>query len=241
MKKMRTGFLIVYLLFVLISILLIGLFLIFTVSKNINSLKTNNDFTIVLDCGHGGPDGGAVAPDGTAEKDINLALGLSLRDILVQNGYKVVLTREKDEFICDDHSASLREQNISDLHNRLDIAESYKNSIFISLHMNKFSEEKYWGSQLFYSPNNDNSKDLAESIRKRLVATVQTGNERALKEMDSSVYIIFNATNPALLLECGFMSNKDELEKFKDFSYRSKFVFEVYLGINDYIMRGKNG
>ena len=151
------------------------------------------------------------------------------------------MTREKDEFICDDHTASLKEQNVSDLHNRLDIAESYDNSIFISIHMNKFSQPQYWGSQLFYSPNNANSKLLAESIRKRLISTVQKGNERMLKEMDSSVYIIYNATNPALLLECGFMSNKEELEKFKDFAYRSKFAFEVYLGINDYIMRGKNG
>ena len=238
MKKCNLALLIVFLIFVLISILFIGFYLIISLSKSINSLKTNNDFTIVLDCGHGGPDGGAVAADGTAEKDINLALGYCLRDILVQNGFKVVMTREKDEFICDDHSASLREQNISDLHNRLIIAEKYNNSIFISLHMNKFSEPKYWGSQLFYSPNNENSKPLAECIRNRLTATVQKGNERPLKEMDSSVYIIYNATNPALLLECGFMSNTEELEKFKDYNYISKFAFEVFLGINDYLKRG---
>ena len=206
--------------------------LIKTHKANINS--KNDEFVVVVDCGHGGPDGGAVAADGTVEKDINLRLGFQLRELLSSYGYKVVMTRDKDEFICDDHNASLREQNISDLHNRLDIAEKYSNSIFISLHMNKFSEVDSWGSQLFYSPNDKNSRPLAEMIRNRLLSDTQKDNERALKEMDDSVYIIYNATHPALLLECGFLSNVKERENFKDNKYRSKFVYDIFCGIIDF-------
>ena len=235
MKKAGYLSLIFFLVFVLLLILVSGVYLFATIHHKTDSPAAKNSFTIVLDCGHGGPDGGAVAKDGTAEKDINLALGFALREILVQNGFRVVMTREGDYFICDDHTASLREQNVSDLHNRLKIAESYPNSIFISLHMNNFYDAKYFGSQLFYSPNHTNSKVLAESIRGRLIENVQQGNDRPLKVMDSSVYIIHKATMPALLLECGFMSNIPELEKFKTSDYRHKFAFDVFLGINDYL------
>ena len=231
MKKMWFISLISFLIFLIILLVVIGFsMLIKTHKANINS--KNDEFVVVVDCGHGGPDGGAVAADGTVEKDINLRLGFQLRELLSSYGYKVVMTRDKDEFICDDHNASLREQNISDLHNRLDIAEKYSNSIFISLHMNKFSEVDSWGSQLFYSPKN--SRPLAEMIRNRLLSDTQEGNERALKEMDDSVYIIYNATHPALLLECGFLSNVKERENFKDNKYRSKFVYDIFCGIIDF-------
>ncbi|MBQ6380213.1 MAG: N-acetylmuramoyl-L-alanine amidase [Clostridia bacterium] len=235
MKKAGFITLISLLVLVLAVIIIGGICIVFRPLKNVQSKASASPKTIVLDCGHGGPDGGAVGADGTLEKDINLSLGLQLAEILRQNGYSVVMTRTTDTFICDDPTASLREQNVSDLHNRLKIAESVGNSIFISLHMNRFSQAQYWGSQLFYSPNHPDSKVLAESIRKRLVTTVQKGNTRALKEMDSSVYIIYRATHPALLLECGFMSNEAELNRFKDKKYRSRFVFEVFLGINDYL------
>ena len=237
MKKIWFVSLVCFLSFLIVLLIVIG-FSILIKTHNASVKAKNDEFVVVLDCGHGGPDGGAVAADGTVEKDINLRLGFQLRELLTSFGYKVVMTRDKDEFICDDHNASLREQNISDLHNRLDIAESYPNSIFISLHMNKFSEEDSWGSQLFYSPNDKRSGELAGMIQKRLLADTQKGNERALKEMDESVYIIYNATHPALLLECGFLSNIKERENFKDNEYRSKFVFDIFEGIIDF--KGSN-
>ena len=242
MKKTHFFLLVSFLIFVLVLISCIGLILLLSPHRRATAKESSEPFCVVIDCGHGGPDGGAVGADGTAEKDINLALGFALKALLEQNGYSVVMTRKDDNFICDDHSASLREQNVSDHHNRLAVAEKYKNSVFVSLHMNKFSDARYWGAQLFYSPNHADSKVLSALIRERIIAFVQQGNSRELKEMDSSVYIIYHATHPALLLECGFMSNREELEKFKTEKYRSKFAFSVFLGINDYVMqRGKNG
>ena len=233
MKKIWFISLVSFLIFLIVLLIVIGFSMIIKTHKA-NIQAKNDEFVVVIDCGHGGPDGGAVAADGTVEKNINLRLGFQLRELLTSYGYKVVMTRDKDEFICDDQNASLREQNISDLHNRLKIAESYSNSIFISLHMNKFSEVDSWGSQLFYSPNNKRSQPLAELIRNRLLSDTQKGNDRVLKEMDDSVYIIYNATHPALLLECGFLSNVKERENFKDNAYRSKFVYDIFCGINDF-------
>ena len=235
MKKVSANLLIFFLVVIIVILLFFGLY--FLISKNnmIASKTITDKPCVVLDCGHGGPDGGAVAADGTLEKDINLALGFRLKEHLEMNGCKVVMTRQTDDFICDDHTASLREQNISDLHNRLKIAESVDDCVFISLHMNQFSDSRYWGSQLFYGPNHPDSQALAACIRERLLADVQKGNERTLKEMDSSVYIIYHATHPALLLECGFMSHPEEVERFKNERYQSQFAWAVSLGILDYI------
>ena len=242
MKKIGENLLVMLLAFITVIILLCGICLLAGIPDAVSHSATDiKRPVIVLDCGHGGPDGGAIGADGTPEKEINLSLGLALKEILLQNGYQVVMTREDDNFICDDHTASLREQNVSDLHNRLKIAEKYPQGIFISLHMNQFSESRYWGSQLFYGPGNKNSKALAESLQKALCTTVQKGNERPLKEMDSSVYIIYHASMPALLLECGFMLNTAELNRFKKKAYRDRFAFAVYLGLNNYLSGEKNG
>lgn len=240
MKKLRFIILCVCLILIIIVIVIFGIGLVFNNVKAAFNEAHKNDFTIVLDCGHGGPDGGAVGADGTAEKDINLSLGIKLREILSVNGYNVVMTRNDDNFICDDHNASLREQNVSDLHNRLKIAEKYPNSIFLSLHMNKFSDAKYRGSQAFYGPKNAGSKGFAESLSDAVKMYIQPDNKRLCKEMDSSVYIIYNATHPAVLLECGFMSNEAELNNFKDKKYQSKYVYAVFCGIQNYLKkRGK--
>lgn len=232
MKKAVFIALVIFMILIIIILTATGLGIIIrTDTKNLKS----EELTIVVDCGHGGADGGAVGSDGTMEKDINFSLGLKLQELLKQNGYNVQMTRTEDNFICDDFSASLAEQNTSDLHNRLKIAESFKNAVFISIHMNKFSESKYWGTQVFYSPNNPESKILAEYIRSSVVSGIQKGNERANKEMDSSVYIIYNATMPAVLLECGFMSNAEELENFKDEKYQSEYISTVFNGLNKFI------
>ena len=236
LKKKRENFLIFLLIFIILILIIFGIYYLISTNRFVMKTKPEKSTIVVIDCGHGGPDGGAVGADGTLEKDINLSLGFRLKEHLEMNGYRVVMTRKTDDFICDDHNASLREQNVSDLHNRLNIAESYKNAIFISLHMNQFSDARYWGSQLFYSPNHPDSRELASLIRDRLICSVQQGNDRSLKEMDSSVYIIYHATHPALLLECGFMSNPEELDKFKDERYQSQFAWSVLLGIQDYFI-----
>lgn len=107
------------------------------------------EYTIVIDAGHGGADGGAVASDGISEKVINLEIAYKLNYILRAYGLNTVMTRTDDESIHDSSAKTLREQKVSDIHKRMSIMESDENNIFVSIHQNKFSNSSLWGTQVF--------------------------------------------------------------------------------------------
>ena len=198
--------------------------------------KSSEARTVILDAGHGGEDGGAVSDDGVIEKDINLSIALKLRDILEVSGYNVIMTREKDIAIYDDDAETLREKKRSDLHNRLDIIEknSGENTIFVSIHQNKFPDSKYHGTQIFYSKHDPKSMDLAGAVRKSVTQFLQPDNEREIKEANKKIYLLNNAQIPAIVVECGFLSNPEECEKLSDKNYQSEMAFSVYCGLTDY-------
>lgn len=196
------------------------------------SLKENLP-TIIIDAGHGGDDGGATA-NGIVEKNINLSISKILSDIFTSNGYNVIMTRTDDKSINTD-GTTLREKKVSDMKNRLEIYNSDENNIVISIHQNKFQQEKYSGTQIFYSTNNENSKVLAESIRSSVVNLLQPENTRECKKATKEIYLLYNAKIPAVIVECGFISNYSEAEKLKTESYQKQLAFSIYLGVLDYI------
>ncbi|MGN0526643.1 MAG: N-acetylmuramoyl-L-alanine amidase, partial [Acutalibacteraceae bacterium] len=172
--------------------------------SNVSNYAENNGLVIIIDAGHGGFDGGAVSIDGTAEKDINLKITLYLNEMLKSFGYKTVLTRDKDTSLENDGLTTIKSRKTSDIHNRMKIMESIENSIFVSIHQNKYTQEKYWGTQVFYSPTYSNESILlAESIQKSVVTHLQPENTRIIKECGSSVYLMYKAVKPAVLVECG--------------------------------------
>ena len=164
---------------------------------------------IILDAGHGGFDGGAVANDGTVEKDINLAIATVLADFLS--------SRKK-----------------SDMRNRLELIKKYPDSVFVSIHLNKFTTSAASGSQVFYGPKCEESKPLGEYIQSSIIRLLQPQNKRVNKQATSSTYLLYNAPVPAVLVECGFLSNTAELERLKDESYQKKMAFCIFCGIEDY-------
>ncbi len=188
---------------------------------------------IIIDAGHGGEDGGAVAADGTLEKDINLSIALKLNDILTSLGYQTVMTRTEDTSICDTDLSTIREIKVSDMKNRLKICNSDDNNILISIHQNKFEQSKYSGTQVFFSPNSD-SNVLAEAIQQSVVSLLQPENTRAVKPADKNIYLLYNAAVPAVICECGFMSNPEELTKLKDEDYQNKMSFAIAQGLLSY-------
>lgn len=187
--------------------------------------------TIIVDPGHGGVDGGASCADGTPEKGINLSIALSLRDFLRSAGYEVVMTRETDISIHDESATTIRQKKVSDLHNRLKLLESYPNAIFVSIHQNKFEQAKYFGCQVFYSKNNTQSQMLAQAIDLSVKERTQPDNKRELKQADKSLFLLWNAKNPAVLVECGFLSNPREAENLKDEEYQKQMAFAIFSGI----------
>ncbi|MDD6490297.1 MAG: N-acetylmuramoyl-L-alanine amidase CwlD [Clostridia bacterium] len=188
---------------------------------------------IIIDAGHGGEDSGAVA-NGVIEKDVNLDIALKLRDFLVSSGYTVVMTRDSDISIYDSSAATVREKKVSDLHNRLSIINGSEDNILISIHQNKFEQSKYYGAQMFYSKNNTESQVLAESVRQSVTGLLQPENKRELKAADKTIYILNKATVPAVIVECGFLSNPDEAQKLSDENYRKKMAFAIYCGFLNY-------
>lgn len=195
---------------------------------------------IILDAGHGGFDGGAVAGDGTVEKNINLNICLYTAEFLRENGYGVVMTRETDVSTDDVETDKIAVRKKSDLKNRLELMRDYPGAVFVSVHLNKFTTSAASGSQVFYSGKDERSEILGDCIQSRIVGMLQPENTRVNKRATSSTYLLYNATVPAVLVECGFLSNAAELERLKDENYQRKTAFCIFCGINDYFSAGSN-
>lgn len=189
---------------------------------------------VIVDAGHGGPDGGTSSSDGTLEKNINLKIALDLNDILQSFGVRTVMIRTNDVSIHDSSAKTIRQKKISDIHNRLKIIEETPDSVFVSIHQNHYSVEKYYGTQVFYSKNNALSESLAECIQSSVVGFVQPDNTRAIKRSGTDIYLLYHAVSPAVMVECGFLSNDGELRKLKSDEYRRQISFAIAIGIIDY-------
>lgn len=218
-----------YVLFaILIALVLIFLSSIFnkliSSKENLSSTVKNSDgITYVIDAGHGGEDGGAVADDGTLEKELNLEMSKALHLIFELNGSNVRMTRETDTLLYDhydDLDSYKGKKKVYDLKNRVRITEEYENPVFISIHMNKFPDPKYGGMQIYYSKNDEKSHILADNVQKNYETYIKNANKRAIKSADSSIYVLNNLSCPAILVECGFLSNAKDVASLKTEEYR---------------------
>ena len=190
---------------------------------------------IIVDAGHGGFDGGAKSIDGQQEKDFNLAIALKLADKLRADGFAVIMTRTEDAGTENDGLGTLREKKVSDIRNRMKLMQETENCIFVSIHQNFFSDQSCRGAQVFYSGNDPSSKILASCIQKSIAASIQPDNTRVTKKSDSSVYLMYHAEKCAVLVECGFISNYQEVQNLSDDTYQKQLVFAISEGIYNYI------
>lgn len=189
--------------------------------------------TILVDPGHGGIDGGAVSTSGIMEKDINLKISLKLRDKLLKQGYKVIMTREEDKGLYEDEGR-IRKKKIEDLNNRCKIKEESNCDMFISIHLNAFPESKYYGAQVWYSRNRDSQK-LARIIQGNFKNDLDSSNNRQEKAaLDSYKVLRNNDDIPSVLVECGFLSNAVEEEKLKSDEYQDKIAESITKSIKSY-------
>lgn len=235
--KVKKKYIILFTVFILVCavFLILSYISYHQIEKMASGLAEGKTPTIVLDPGHGGEDGGASGKNGIQEKDINLAVSLNLKQMLKVSGFPVVMTRDSDISICDKNLGTIRERKVSDIHNRLKIVESRKDCILISIHQNHFSDSQYYGSQIFYSKNNEQSKMLAESIQTKIVSLMQPENKRQVKPGGNTIYLLWNTKVPAVIVECGFLSNETEANKLKDPLYQKQMAFSIYNGLLDYL------
>ena len=189
---------------------------------------------IIIDAGHGGEDPGAVGVNGVLEKDINLKIALEVGRAFEEKGYIVVYTRTDDRLLYTEEENIKGIRKISDLKNRCKVADRYPESIFVSIHMNSFGSSKYSGLQVYYSAKNEESRALAESIQNKVIADIQKDNNRVTKP-GKDMYILEHIDNVAVLIECGFLTNKAECEKLSEKEYQKELSFSIVCGIIEYI------
>lgn len=182
----------------------------------------NSAPTVILDAGHGGEDSGAIGVGGVLEKDLNLSLTLRLRDILIFEGWKVVLTRSDDRLLYDPQIAL--SHKTQDLKTRLQYETKYPNAVFVSIHMNKFPAESCQGLQVYYSPNHSASARLAKRIQSNIKANLSPNNHRECKKATTSIFLLNRIKIPAVLVECGFISNWEEANLLAEQSYQKKMA-----------------
>jgi len=186
---------------------------------------------IVLDAGHGGEDGGAVSSAGLVEKDVNLRLTLFLRDLLVANGVKVILTRDSDTLLYDKSVDYHGRKKALDLAARKRIAEENPDSIFVSIHMNTYPLPSCEGLQVWYSPHHEASHQIAKQIQSTTQMLLQPENDRSVKAAGSSIYLLHHLHSPAVLIECGFLSSPEEAARLADDAYLRQLAFVIALSL----------
>ena len=184
---------------------------------------------IVLDPGHGGMDGGAIGCDGSVEKDINLEIGLLLRDLLGACGYDVTMTREEDTDLGSGDGIVPRKR--ADLAARLEIMEKDPGATVLMIHQNQFTQSKYHGAQMFYGPKDAASKLLAANLQGSIVSLLQPDNTREIKPATDDVWLLMQCGNPIVLVECGFLSNPEECALLQDSAYQQQMAFAIAAGI----------
>ena len=196
------------------------------VSAN-NLLKVPVTPVFVLDAGHGGADGGASSANGVLESDINLAITLRMRDLFTLLGQPTVLTRRDENSLADDPSATIRQQKVSDTKNRVALVNSIENARLISIHQNALAgHPSVRGAQVFYNAVGDSST-LAETMQQDLNQTVNVGNEKGKKPISKDIYLMSHVTCPAVLVECGFLSNTAESEILQTPSYQMLLAMTI--------------
>lgn len=181
---------------------------------------------LVLDAGHGGEDGGAVSLTGAPESQINLAIVLKLRDVLGLYGVDPILLRETDISLHDGDANTLREKKRSDLKNRVAATEEVEGGTLLSIHQNTYPGSRYHGAHVFYAPT-EGSQALAEHFQNSIKTALQPENERAVKRIPDTVYIMNHVTCPAILIECGFLTNPEEEALLRDEDYQRKLAAVV--------------
>lgn len=222
-------------------LILFCIFVMIVERKNADAMQTasvggvSGHPTILIDAGHGGVDGGTVAKDGTVEKGINLEIALKLEAVFRMMGFDTVMTRREDISIHDESAKTIRAQKISDLHNRLKLINETPDCLFISIHQNSYPYPNNTGTQVFYSPNNPESEALAASIQQSVIHLIQPKNTRKIKKSGTEIYLLYQAKTPAVMVECGFMSNTQETEKLRNEAYQSELALSIFYGVLNYL------
>jgi N-acetylmuramoyl-L-alanine amidase len=195
---------------------------------------------IVVDAGHGGRDGGV---SGTAtkvrESDLNLKYAVLLKESLEKQGYRVVMTRSTEEGLYDAAATgggyNEESRKAQDMKRRKEIINDAKPACVVSLHMNFFGQSSVRGAQVFYNASNAESKKLAQCVQNKINTPNNKYAERNLSTLPGDYYIIKCTDYTSCIVECGFLSNKEDEKLLLNPAYQAELVYEITNGITVYL------
>ena len=186
---------------------------------------------VVIDAGHGGKDPGKVGVNGALEKDINLSIAKKLQSLLIQNDVMVIMTREEDKDLASENASNRKNE---DLRARADLLKEAAPVLMVSIHQNSYPEADVDGAQVFYYSGSQESKLLGTMVQESLKRELADGNHRVAKA-NKEYYLLKKAVCPAVIVECGFLSNPEEAGLLATEEYQEKIAFSIHLGILEYI------
>ena len=206
-----------------------------TASEEVIKIMPITNKTIIVDAGHGGIDPGSMTDDQSVkEKDVNLKITKKVKELLEASGAMVILTRNDDTSLYTEQvGKTIRQKYTENLKNRERITQESSADMFISIHLNKFQESKYYGAQTFYPAGKEDDKQLATYIQGELKRVVDKTNNRKIKSTND-IYLIKDNEIPSTLIECGFLSNDKEAKLLNDEEYQDQIAWAIYVGIQKY-------
>src|SRR3954465_1490786 len=191
---------------------------------------------ILIDPGHGGPDGGAG--DAKAlEKDIALNISLKLREYLQEQGALVIMTREEDKDLADEDTRGYSRRKVEDLKERLEMINQSGIDFFVSVHLNSIPSPRWSGAQTFYAPQFEENERVAKFIQDELIINLENTTRKA--KPINNIYILDKAKKPGVLVEVGFLSNPTEKANLKKDDYQEQLAASIYRGIMRYYTNEK--
>lgn len=203
-----------------------------------NEVKEDNDradYTVVVDAGHGGVDPGKVGVDGQLEKDINLQIAMKLKEVLESNEeikIEVILTRTED---MGHYSESDSNKKMADMTKRCDIVNSAKADVLVSIHQNSYHSSSVKGAQVFYYEESEKGHELATKIQAELVTALEEDGKGRVEKANDNYYILLNVNCPAVIVECGFLSNPEEAAKLSEAEYQEMVAKAVGKGVVEWL------
>lgn len=192
--------------------------------------KDNGQFVVVIDAGHGGMDPGKVGINQALEKDINLSIAKKLKMYLEQQNITCYMTREEDSGLYDEDESH---KKVQDMKRRVEMIETLQPDLVVSVHQNSYPSEEVCGSQVFFYKESICSKELAKMIQMSIQSTITSKKQRQEKA-NSSYYLLKKTSVPIVIVECGFLSNREEANKLVTQEYQERMAWAIHLGIIKY-------
>ena len=200
-----------------------------------DTIDETGKLSIVIDAGHGGMDPGKVGINGELEKDINLSIALKLKAAIEKDdklNAVVTLTRTDDMGHYTDSDSN---KKMADMRKRCEIIEEVNPEMVISIHQNSYHSSKVRGAQVFYYKESKSGRLLAEKIQATLVKELSEGNKGRVEKANDNYYLIMNVSCPAVIVECGFLSNEEEAKLLSSSQYQDRIVGAIIEGIREYL------